>query len=368
MIEPADVRRIRDELPRRTPPVLTLYLRTNPADPDNAQAAWRLRAKEALKELELPPGLSGRVLEQLEYNSPPGRTLFLLADEKEVLEVRTLAVDLAESAHWGDPYLTPLLEAIDKHERYAVVVYDTRSVRLFTAFLGEIEERTSVLTRLDEGRWRAVQESLDATEQHIRHGPEADRLGESKAARRHRALRDLAGLLEHALPVLDANRLVLAGPGERPRELRDALPERLREQVAGEIGLGADASPAELLARLSEVEANAGCTAGEELLRSALERGVRGLEATLQALQEGRVHQLLVPWPLERTVGRCESCLWIAAEPGRCPACGGEAVPIALDELVPGLAEQTGARLELIEGEARERLEEIGGLAGVVRF
>ena len=51
-------------------------------------------------------------------------------------------VDLAHGrveCRWGEPYVTPLLYALDEYERAGVLYLDQMSWRFYEIFLGEIE-------------------------------------------------------------------------------------------------------------------------------------------------------------------------------------------------------------------------------------
>ena len=54
-----------------------------------------------------------------------------------------------EARYRPDPYLRPLLETLDEHERHGVVLLDRQQARLFSVFLGEIEEHREAFAALD---------------------------------------------------------------------------------------------------------------------------------------------------------------------------------------------------------------------------
>jgi len=94
------------------------------------------------------------------------------------------------------------------------------------------------------------------------------------------------------------------------------------------------------------------------------------MQGVLEALQEGRLHLLVVPWSLEVRVFRCASGRVELTREAAEVYCPGEKLEeVSLKEVLPTLAQAYNLRLEIVHGEAETRLrEEFGGLAGLVRW
>jgi len=180
MIGKEEIHRIRELIGAKEGPVLSLYVDVNPAKPENAGRAYALRAKDAIKALEVPGDLSERVLEVLQNQVLEARTAVFFAGE-DLFEVLPLQVELplvnsvktafldekagrylvdGVLAHWGEPFLLPLVYALDEYERYGIVYVDRERWRVFEVFLGEIEEVHDAFLALDTEAWRRL--SLDA--------------------------------------------------------------------------------------------------------------------------------------------------------------------------------------------------------------
>ena len=142
--------------------------------------------------------------------------------------------------------------------------------------------------------------------------------------------------------------------------------------VGGRAHLPTGASEAEVLRRVSELEERLEREEERNLLEEARERGVYGRERTLEALAEGRVYTLIVPWPFSGEVAWCDNCALAVSrteEDGRCPYCGAETRPRRASDALLDLAEARDARIEFVRGENAEVLRrELGGLAGLTRF
>ncbi|RTH32009.1 peptide chain release factor 3, partial [Thermus scotoductus] len=180
MIGKEEIRRIKETLAIAEGPILSLYLDINPAKPENANRAYALRAKDAMKALGVPQDLQDRVLEVLKNQVLEAKTAVFFAKDK-LFETLLLQVELPlvsslkttflgekESrfltdgalAHYGEPFLLPLIYALDEYERYGVVYLDQERWRVFEIFLGEIQEVGDAFLALDTEAWRRL--SLDA--------------------------------------------------------------------------------------------------------------------------------------------------------------------------------------------------------------
>ena len=92
-----------------------------------------------------------------------------------------------------------------------------------------------------------------------------------------------------------------------------------------------------------------------------------GLNQTLAALYEGRVHTLFVNRGFVAPGGSCPSCGRLRHMAGDCPICGEEMTPVTdVVNLAVARALASGADLEHVaEGSA---LDEMGGIAALLRY
>src|SRR5262249_26560005 len=79
-----------------------------------------------------------RVLSEREFHD---RSLAAFAEPSGRVWTGDMNLPVASMARWnGEPYLLPLLESVGEHSRLGVALVDRGRARLFTIFLGEIEE------------------------------------------------------------------------------------------------------------------------------------------------------------------------------------------------------------------------------------
>ena len=394
MIGKEEVRRIKESLKDLKTPALSLYLDINPAKPDNAGRAYALRAKDAMKALAVPEALAEKALELLQHEVIQAKTLALFADQARlelfplqvelplVRAVKTAFVDEKTSrlltdgalAHYGEPFLLPLVYALDEYERYGVVYVDQERWRVFEVFLGEIAEVKDAFLALDTEAWRRL--SLDAPGRRFnlggiaRGGAGQDLFAKRLAAWEERFYKALAHELVRHVEERGFTRLLLMGPEEHTKLFLGYLPKRLKEKVVAELPSlpHPGASPGEVLKRLEpvleEVERQAEVRLLEEL-EEAYPKAAFGPEV-LARVQEGRVELWVLPWHLEKEVYACDG-LYLAEEAQALAYCQNpEKKPLAV--VLPELAAGYAAKLEFVRGEAEKRLLERGGMAALLRW
>jgi hypothetical protein len=381
MVEATVVQTIQERIGKEPAPILSLYLDVNPAKPDNAGKAPVLRAKEALRDLDLDKSYIAQIVRKLklDYVIPHGRTLVVFAgkDLSKLFEARYLQTDMPLSgvtagvvARWGDPYLTPFLQAIDEQERYGVIFVDEGRWRYLEVFLGEIKEVNDAIRPVDTRGWRQLEESSTGMPGVPARGGSGKDLFERRLEEwSQRFYHRCAGLLEAKASC----RLILMGPPEHVQAFEAALPGELRERVVERLPPPAnpDATAHELLLLVLPVIARVEREQEQRLLEDIREKGVWGFEEAMTALLEGRLYLLALPWSVDRTVYHCLGNDRIAATLAQvaqlCPE--GKYQPVLLKEVALELAEAHGVTLEFMRGEAEARLlSEFGGLAGLKRW
>lgn len=387
MLSKAQIDYLKQTVAPHPAPLLSLYLSVNPANPDNSGKAYVLRAREALERLEVPAALTKQVLQQLQHYIPQGRTRALFVAEN-LFEDYHLQVELpllepraGVEAHWGKPYLAPLLFALDEHQRYGVVCMDQERLRLFEVFLGEVEEVADAFRLLDTHNWRYLGEDRTGTPGRSA-SPAASQVGvaarggsgKDKFQRRvdewsQRFFREAGTILQQQMAERGMERLILLGA---PEEAKPLLPGSVAEKVVATLpGLHTPMpSSAEVLRAVTEVIELVERSQEEALLEQVQQKGVGGLEQVLNLLQEGRLQYVLVPWHLQSKAWRCADG-WVGSSPQAAQAHspGQPVEEVELKHVLPELAARYGTELEFVHAEVAERLQqELGGLAGMPRW
>lgn len=381
MLSQTQVREVRTLLQRHLTPVLSLYLDVNPARVENAGKAYVNRSKAALKDLEVPHAISERVLQSFQTDLPQAKTRVIFAGEGWH-DIYDLQIDLplvdGIEAHWGESYLTPLLYALDEFERYGLVCVTQDKARMFELFMGEIEELPGAFRGLPTGEWHRM--SSDSVGRRYTAGTmvasraraNTDAFEHRVDAWTHRYYKHLASLLEDVVHQRNITRLLVLGPERDVRAFEAVWPKYLRERLAAML----PALPSILVSAGEALKTVEGTLEGLELKREdkllvrIAEEGLTGTDHVLQALQEGKLHEVVAPWHLDQTVYACPEG-WVGTSPdiarAYCP--DRQAEPIQLKAVLPELALAHGARLEFVRGHAEQRLlQEFGGMAGFPRY
>ncbi len=387
MLNKAQITYLKQHIAAHPAPVLSLYLSVNPANPDNSGKAYVLRAKEALERLEVPPALSKKVVEQLQHYIPQGRTRALFVAE-DMFEDYHLQVELplleprsGVEAHWGPPYLAPLLFALDEYQRYGVVYMDQERLRFFEVFLGEIEELADAFRPLNTHDWRYLGEDRTGTPGRsaspalgnggipARGGSGKDRFQRRVDEWSQRFFREAGVILQQQMAERGQQRLILLGA---PEEAQALLPGPVAEKVVAVLPpLHTPVpSPAEVLKAVSPTIEQVERREEEALLDAVREKGVGGLEQVLALLQEGRLQYVLVPWSLSEKAWRCGDG-WVGSSPqaAQAHAPNQPVEEVELKRVLPELAARYGTALEFVHTQVEQRLRaELGGLAGMPRW
>jgi peptide subunit release factor 1 (eRF1) len=373
MIAWSDVERLRRLPPMRERPVLSVYLDVDQRRPANMnrgfEAAFetRLRALAgSVDDLDRKSfdTAAARVREVVAHYQAHARTFVIMADATGELDWRgELRIALPADARWEpQPHVQPLLEAFDEHERYGVILADKGRARIFTVFLGEIEEERDALAAAE------VRHKQASGTDHLRSQMQFQRQDDEHV---HAHLRDVAAVMDEVARTRHLARLILAGPVEATSELAKCLPRPLAERVVGTMRLAFDVPAAEMLERTLAIAERVERDMEQRVVERVVDHGTRGAAATLAALQQGRVMLLVYAEGFVETGAECTGCGVLAARDagGACGYCNAPMQP--LDDVVGRAvvrARDAGATVEQVRGDAAERLRDVGSIGAVLRF
>lgn len=383
MLNKEQARYIKEQVAPHEGPILSLYADVNPAKPENARGAWLTRIKNTLKDLELPDAIREEVLSALGHERrQEARTLALFAG-KDLFWLYELHCELpiVDPAHgraearWGQPYVAPLLYALDEYER-AAVLWMGETWRVYEVFLGEIEEVEASFRAVAPEDWKrltryghAIAETVVEPHQYR----DRDRFARRMEAWASRFLKRLAHLVEHALVEREISRLVLLGREEATKDFEQYLSRGVRNRVIAHVSdlPSENASPAMVLQKVAPVLEAAEREQEERLLEAIqAQPGVFGLDDVLGAWQQGLLLAVAAPWNLDARVWRCPHN-WVGTSPEAVKAlCPGDTpAETPLRDIIADLAADFGTRLEFVRGDAEVRLlRDLGGLAGLMRW
>jgi len=353
--------------------VLSVYLNLDPTR--QARRTYRIVLEDLAKEIRSRLDRKARVTfeadvarvqEWLGRQAPHGNGVALFASgPRKFFHAHWLLVGVQDHLTWDlTPDVAPLLEVADEYERYAVALVEKNRARLFTVFMGAIEESDALRDK-------------EVPPRHDQGG-----VSQSHFQRHHDLhvlwhLKRIAGRLAALFRRRPFDRLILAGPEEVTSELRPLLPDALARRVVAVVPLETYANEREVLEKTLEIEARVEREAEERLLQELFEtagaggRATQGLAPTLEALWLGEVRTLVVADGARQAGSECPNCGRLEPRDiATCPACGSamRTVHDVVHRAMARTIDQAG-RVEVVHGDAARRLLQVGGgLGALLRF
>lgn len=356
------------------PHFVSLYLDVSPAA--NTRGDYEIRYKNLLRsaldkldkkmqrELQADFDAIQTVLSQGKRQLQKGLAL-LSCQAQDLLRVYHFSVPVADDLVIdAKPYLKPMLDLLDNYRRYAVVLVDRESARIFLVHLGEIEEYTDLFSEVPgqhkKGGWAAL--SQTRFKRYI-----------EQQVRVH--LEEVIELLDEALLGREEiDRILVGGPTRAVARFGEMLPPALQSRVVGRFAAEMTAGVQEVLQQSLSIMNQVERQDEEELLQALEDQvrqgdlGVIGLDDTIASVQQGRVRTLVLQAGFKAAGSRCTACgSLMTGNPGICRYCNQpvESVPY-LVELISQQALAQGAQVEVIRHSAR--LQPMGMIGAFLRY
>ncbi len=168
--------------------------------------------------------------------------------------------------------------------------------------------------------------------------------------------------------------LILGTDVEAKHDLDEGLHPYVKDRVIGHIHVRIDADQAQVIEEARKVREEAEEHLVEHLMAQVQEyagaggRGTIGLDDTLQALNEQKVHILLVQQGFSKPGSVCADCgMLLATQPKTCPACGG--APEKVDNIVDAAIQKAFELGSQVEVATRyEELEPIQCIGSIMYY
>lgn len=260
------------------------------------------------------------------------------SDLFEVIELAT-PLDTHELFVGAVPHLYPLARLNDQFPRYAALLVNTNSARLFVFGLAAPEDTRAVTS--------------DKTKRHSMGGWSQARYQRSVDNFREQHMKEVVDLLDRACREEAIDRIVVSCDEVARPLLFGALPKHLAEKVIDLVHLDVNAPEHQVLTETLDALRLHDATTDAEQVEALLGAwragglGAVGAEGTLRALEMGQVEELMITAAPDTLAGKTES----------------------RDELANTLvtkAQQTAARIRFIED--ANLLADVGGCGAILRF
>ena len=365
-------------------PVLSVYARTDPRDPANTNhtPAWQIELRNGLRAVaerlesdgdrpqqRLFETVRSRIERGLAQLSPSERARsvvwFLHADGETSRRLSLQLPVRRDAVVWDDrPFVSPLVDVVDRGAATGVVLVGGDSIRLLQIRAGHIDEPDDSTYEMSLGDWRPFEAYASANpargQQTVSHQEHYEaRVDEQRG----KLFETAAAATAERAEGLGWERLIVAAEGQVATRFHEALPEDLRRRVittldhnVGHEDLGAIAALLE-----SPLEA-AWLERTRRVIAQAHERagggggGALGPQETIRALAEGRVDHLVLDPDVD-----------ISSVAGAIPASIG-GPPSMLAERAVEAAIAAGGRVSTLPVSDSEGLLDAGGMVALLRY
>ena len=255
---------------------------------------------------------------ELDREDKRGLAIFASADQG-LWKVVTLPVRLPNLITVAaKPHLATLASVINQYDYYCTVVVDRRKARIFSVYMGEIEEsfgifEDNVPDQVKGGEWAGLRQTKIA--HHIE-----DHLA-----------RHLKRVSNKTLAYYKARKfkhLLIGGSKEVIPKFKEVLHPYLKERVSGEFIADPDTSINSILKKSKGCEEGFEFEREKKLIERVLgedsegKKAVTGLDDTVRAMERGQVFKLLIPQNTSIGGYLCSEGHYVSEKDvKRCPIC-----------------------------------------------
>ena len=367
--------------------VLSIFLDVDPTKPEHQvpNPAYRIWLHQAMRQTLagiVGPARRGalrtghKVLAYVDTAPARGRGLVIFA-APEFWREYSLPFPLPNRVQFGRPDLVPLLWAVSEYKAYAIVAVYLEHARIAVAYLGRTTVVDDETLELDTRDWRFKAGRSDTYTRRVGvgvgRGAQADTFDARVDERRRQFWQGVARATVRALGDRHIDRVIIGGPEEAATAVCELLPDAVRAQVIDTVPLPSYATLAEVQERtlpvaVADHHRRASWLVADLLARVEADgRAVVGRAATFRSLMQGEVKTLVVARDLVGDIWQCTRCEHSSATPiGTCPGCGGAVDRVPLRQLLPTLARQHGAGIEVVGPSASSQLTD--GIGALLRY
>ena len=283
-----------------TAPVISLYLDGRPDQHGRERYGLFVRKELATHSRTWPPRSPeresfhrdvDRILAWLHEEARPsanGLAIFACAAADDFFETVQLDVPIEDHALFvgATPRLLPLVRLADRYRRYAAVIIDSHTARIFVFGFGGIEAVGEIegekTRRTEAGGWSQARFQRHVDQHVTQH------------------VKDVVGALDAITPTEGISRVVLAGDDVVIPIMRAQLPKHLEDKVADVIRLEMTAGEPEVMERTLAAMRAATARDDAQAVAAALDAqragglGAMRVDEVRTALANGQVHELLI--------------------------------------------------------------------------
>lgn len=347
--------------------MISLYLNTDPSL--GSADGYRIRLRNMLKSIEKSPNVD-RIFKYFETEYDwAGKSVAVFCDvDNQFFQVFPLAVPVQDLISVGErSNVRPLTALVDSFGGYGVVLVDKQGARLFHFHLGELKEQEGFFgdeVRQSKGSGSAMTG--------MRGGAGVQPRVVEETVERN--MREMVEFTTHFFEQKHIRRIILCGADENLAQFKTHLPKAWQSLIVGSFAASMTDSFTEILDRTMEVGLQAEVERENQLVEKLITQSAKksaavvGLDATLEAVNQGRVKTLVVTKGFVTPGYYCADCDLISMSPiGTCEGCG-EPVKSVEDivSLAVNLTMKHGGDVEVVHDETP--LSKAGHIGAFLRY
>lgn len=363
-------------------PVLTAYLNTGAPGLSNSRTAtetesWIHQAAQALigelapKDQETFQEQVERVENFLHERHAHEGSVVIVAGPK-TWKLVTLHFRVENELHWGKPALLELLSLVDECKPCSIVAIDHAGARFFRYELGTMADLGEIKFSANAVEWKKKDHAHMARPHTMMpHGMQRDVFKKRMDAQYERFCRRVAVKAEALYKTAGTASIFLVGPKRLTQQVATHFSKKLANNVATiSEDLARVPSPKlgqQLASRFVKWTDEHAMTRVNALLDGE-HATVAGVDETLARLQSGTVSTVVLARGFDTMVRQCAKCGLASriADPV-CSVCGSERSHLMLSEILPQLLRKHKTAIDVIHGEAAQKLIAAGGMGGWLR-
>jgi len=257
------------------------------------------------------------------------------------------------------PYIRPLAKLIEDYETFGLVVLDNHRSRIYVVSLGRIEGKDKI--------------AKDIMKTHKKGGMSQARFQRLRLGAIEHFMKEVSEEMEKLFSKENVVKIVIAGPGNAKKMLKDFLPNDLKLEILDLIDVDFDKVDGYLVSKAEEIIhedeketfSKKVVRLKDEILKNGL--AVNGLEDMIDAVKNGQIELLLVSNGNRLRGWICEKCQLIdSGIIDKCPNCSGKVSEVDVIEEIIEFAERKGTKIEFVDD--NPILHDLGGVGGLLRF
>ncbi|HKC64175.1 MAG TPA: Vms1/Ankzf1 family peptidyl-tRNA hydrolase [Pyrinomonadaceae bacterium] len=304
-----------------------------------------------------------RYLEQEGRPSANGIVIFACSGANSFFEAEQLDVPIEQNRLfvYNQPHLYPLARLMEQYPRYAVLLADTNSARIYVFMQGRIIDHKEIenikTNRSQVGGWSQMRYQRHIDNYHQQHAKE------------------VIDVLDRVVRQDKIEKVILSGNEDTIIPiLREQMSKELAERVVDVLNLSVKTPEHEILEATMQALRIHNATDDAEKVRRLLDEyradglAVVGVAATLEALTNGQVEELLISATMRgiRYDERQVEKVMAAYAPAAGHAADTSKPRTVADELVKRAEQFSSARITFVEDESS--LASAGGVGALLRY